>query len=57
MSMIALTRGPWLIIVKKYEDKITFEITSEVYEKFCELCTNKEIMEKLNKALNDRNLD
>ena len=57
MSMIALTRGPWLIIVKKHEDKITFEITSEVYEKFRELCTNKEIMEKLNKALNDRNLD
>lgn len=57
MSMIALTRGPWLIIVKKHDDKIAFEITSEAYEKFRELCTNKEIMNKLNMALNYRGLD
>ena len=56
MSMLTVTKGSWLIIVKKHKDKITFEITSEIYEKFREWCTNKEITGKLNKALNDRNL-
>ena len=57
MSMVAVTRGSWLIIVKKSKDKISFEITSKCYEEFRELCTNKEIMERLNKSLKDRNID
>ena len=47
----------WLITVYQNEDKISFEITSKVYDKFYELCTNEEIMNKLKKILKDKNLD
>lgn len=47
----------WLITVKRDKEKISFEITSKVYDKFYELCTNEEIMNKLKKILKDKNLD
>ena len=47
-------RFSWLITIRKNKEKISFEDTSKVYDKFCELCTNEEIMNQLKKMFKYR---
>ena len=47
-------RIPWIITIRKNKEKISFEDASKVYDKFCELCTNEEIMNQLKKMFKYR---
>ena len=57
MSMMSVTKGTsWLIIIKQGKNKIAFEITTKVYEQFCKLCTNENIIKKLDKLLEEKGI-
>ena len=47
LSKMFFIHAPWLITIKKGEEKISFEYTSKVYKAFISTCTNKEIIQRL----------